>query len=383
MSSKIEQNLTKEAIYKDISKWQAFLEGYKDFYGFDFEWSRYIKDCKLYYGHFDIHGFIKAYGKECEEDFKKFKALIAQKKQEEQNKEQAEQELSKELFNVYDQLFYADSLRVRLLINFLNPENSYEKKALKKSWKKAKSQGLTKREWMKSILNIPFKKGERDPHDYRYDYDEVHNILKQIKEIKKEYLNKNIKERSDRFSTKKMNEFEENINEASLVIDFHNDFATKLIEHEKKQASKKQEYLNYRQVVSGFVDEQEYQHENVQTQTDDELITKPFQKPHESIPEVKYNTLPKSIPDIDKELDLLHNKKVANYQDEMNDFFQKKLDQKIREIKSTSDLINSEFKKAEWIRKKSEIEYEKTKEFRQNLTKEIENINQSYSHKKR
>lgn len=344
MSDKIDHNLTKRSSSLDqLSKWEAFLEGYKNFYGFDFEWSKYIKDCKLYYGYFNIHNFIKTYGKECEEDFKRFKQLIALKKQEEINKEQAEQVISRELFNLYDQLFYADSLRSRLLINLLNPRNSYEKKELKRSWKNAKTQGFSKLEWMKLLLNIPFKKGEEDPNDYQYDRDQVYKILDQIKELKKNYLNKQIKEKADRFSTTKINDFQEDINEASLVVDFHNDFATKLNQAKKDRSDPQVDYENYQQVVNDYQDQKK-----VLIKQEEQLVkSNPFSE-----------------------------------QSEINKRLQKKLDQKIHEMKLTSSILDSEFKKAELIRKQNELEYQKTKQARENLTKEIENINQSYTHKK-
>ncbi|WP_027122098.1 DUF5454 family protein [[Mycoplasma] imitans] len=348
MSDKIDQNLTnRSSSFDKLSKWEAFLEGYKNFYGFDFEWSKYIKDCKLYYGYFNIHNFIKTYGKECEEDFKKFKQSIALKKQEEINKEQIEQEISKDLFSVYDQLFYADSLRSRLLINILNPTNSYDKKELKRSWKNAKAQGYTKAEWMKMLLNIPFKKGEEDPNDYQYDLDRVYKILDQIKELKKNYLNKQIKEKADRFSTTKINDFQEDINEASLVVDFHNDFATKLTPKKDATLSEK-DYENYQQVVNNYQVSNNKQTE-LQPRTKKEFATlNPF-----------------------------------NEQQEIDKRIQRKFDEKINEMKLTSSMLDSEFKKAEQIRRQNELEYQKNKEARENLTKEIENINQSYTHKKR
>ncbi|QMT98789.1 DUF5454 family protein [Mycoplasma tullyi] len=347
MSDKIDHNLDNQTSSLDqLSKWEAFLEGYKNFYGFDFEWSKYIKDCKLYYGYFNIHNFIKTYGKECEEDFKRFKQSIALKKQEEINKEQAEQEISKELFNLYDQLFYADSLRSRLLISILNPRNRYEKQELKRSWKKAKAKGYSKLEWMKSLLDIPFRKGEEDLNDYQYDRDQVYKILDQIKELKKNYLNKQIKEKADRFSTTKINDFQEDINEASLVVDFHNDFATKLNATKKQEVVPQLDYQNYQQVVQDYQEPKKV--ETALTKPEEQVkITNPF-----------------------------------NDQSEINRRLQKKLDQKIHEMKLTSSLLDSEFKKAELIRKQNELEYEKTKQARENLTKEIENINQSYTHKK-
>ncbi|WP_255565864.1 DUF5454 family protein [Mycoplasma sp. E35C] len=343
----MDQSLTRQALYDNISKWEAFLQGYKSFYGFDFEWSKYIKDCKLYYGYFDIHSFIKTYGKECEEDFKRFKASIAQKKQEEENKQQAEQDLSKELFNVYDQLFYADSLRVRLLINLLNPKNSYEKKELKRSWKNAKAQGYTKQEWMKTLLNIPFKKGEVDPIDFQYDKHEVFKILDEIKQVKKDYLNKSLKQRADKFSTNKISHFEQEINQASLVVDFHNDFATRLMEQEERKKTREHNLSTYHKVISN------YPENNNETKN----LTNP--------------------------IDVLQTKTGPVYQAQYDALFDQRLDEQLNEIKSTSKMINDEFKKAEAIRKQSELEYQKTRQLRENLTKEIEHINESYVHKKR
>lgn len=197
----IDVNLTREASLQNKSKWQLFLDGYKNYFNTEFSWPNYIKECKLYYGEFDINEFINTYGPECEEDFKRFRQKILEQKG--INKKKSE---SSEISNVkidekiLELMITGDSLRTRTLIRFLNPQTRKEKKNLKRSWKNAKKMKFTKIEWMKSYVGIPFKVGRIDPLDEKYTRDEIFEI---IKYAKKEIDNlKNKKSNENVFDTK-------------------------------------------------------------------------------------------------------------------------------------------------------------------------------------
>ncbi|WP_052663928.1 DUF5454 family protein [Mycoplasmoides alvi] len=201
----IEQSmsLTSEALLKNKSKWELFLEGYKNHHNEDFSWPEYIKKCKIRYGEFDIKGFINNYGKECEEDFKRFRnEILEEKGLIKKNPNESDKLVPMIEFDekILELMVNGDNLRTRMLIDFLNPETREGKKRLKKSWKQAKRQKQTKREWMKTYVGIPFKAGRPDPQDTKYTRDE---IFEMIRDAKKRLNDLKIKKRNS--ATRQMN----------------------------------------------------------------------------------------------------------------------------------------------------------------------------------
>ncbi|WP_052663081.1 DUF5454 family protein [Mycoplasmoides pirum] len=195
-------SLTREANLKNKSKWEVFLDGYKNHYKTDFSWHEYIKKCKLYYGEFNIKSFIESYGPECEADFKKFRGEVLEKKGIIKKSPYENGIINGVEFDekILELMVNGDNLRTRMLISFLNPQTREEKKRLKKSWKKAKKQKQTKSEWMKTYVGIPFKPNELDPLDTKYTRDEIFEMIRDAKKRLNE-----LKFQRNNLNTRKMN----------------------------------------------------------------------------------------------------------------------------------------------------------------------------------
>ena len=193
-------SLTREALLKNKSKWDLFLDGYKNHYNTEFSWPEYIKKCKLYYGKFDIKEFINTYGPECEQHFKRFRNKILEEKGI-VKKEPQETSIPMIEFDekILELMVNGDNLRTRMLIAFLNPQTREEKRTLRRSWRKAKKQKQTKSEWMKTYVGIPFKLGQLDPQDTKYTRDEIFEMIRDAKRR----LN-DLKIKRKEFATRKM-----------------------------------------------------------------------------------------------------------------------------------------------------------------------------------
>lgn len=346
-------SLTKEASIQKKSKWELFLEGYRNYYNADFSWTKYIKDCKLYYGEFNIRDFIKTYGPECEEDFKNFRNELLIKKginkdyklstnvSKNDKNDLASKELDLKLLELMSE---ADAIRTRLLIRFLNPQNNAEKKNLKKSWKLAKKNGLSKDEWMKSYVGISFTPNKLDVLDDKYTREELFEILKMIKSkiesgsdnnkdkvLSKNYDYSNELEKNNSQKEESDNPLIENISTTKLFNEF---------EEEKNKLANKifQEELNNENPKNNF------------------LV---FDKKNNDSFETFINN---KISEADDE-----NKKPVATID-----FQKHVDDQINLIQQDREFITQELKKANQIKLAEERRYEKLREERQKLTKDLE-----------
>lgn len=345
-------SLTKEAKIQKKSKWELFLEGYKNYYNTDFSWTKYIKDCKLYYGEFNIRDFIKTYGPECEEDFKNFRNQLLVKKGINKDLKSSTSNLkndneSKEVdLKLLELMSEADAIRTRLLIRFLNPQNSTEKKNLKKSWKLAKRNGLGKDEWMKSYVGISFIANKLDVLDDKYTREELFEILKLIKSkigsdsnnnktkiLSKNYEHSNNLENNDEEKEKKENNYSliENISTTKLFDQF---------EEEKNKVSNKNfnEQFNDENLKNNFL-----------------VLDKDSNNSFESF--IKNKT----SEEIEK------NNQSLNAID-----FEKHVDNQIDLIQQDREFITQELKKANQIKIAEERRYEKLRQERQKLTKDLE-----------
>lgn len=344
-------SLTKEAKIQNKSKWELFLEGYKNYYNSDFSWTKYIKDCKLYYGEFNIRDFIKTYGPECEEDFKNFRNQLLVKKGINKNhnstlnnlkndKDIKLKEIDPKLLELISE---ADAIRTRLLIRFLNPQNRIEKKNLKKSWKLAKRNGLSKDEWMKSYVGINFTHNKLDVLDDKYTREEVFEILKIIKaKIESEPDNKNDKvliNKENSSDLEKSNDFKKENDYSSI----ENISTTKLFDEFEEEKIK----LN---------------NENFQEEFNN-------QNPKNNFLVLNKNS--------NESFELFENKKISENNDQNNKTinsidFEKHVDDQINLIQQDREFITQELKKANQIKLAEERRYEKLRQERQKLTKDLE-----------
>lgn len=344
-------SLTKEAKIQNKSKWELFLEGYKNYYNSDFSWTKYIKDCKLYYGEFNIRDFIKTYGPECEEDFKNFRNQLLVKKginknhnstlnNLKNNKDIKLKEIDPKLLELMSE---ADAIRTRLLIRFLNPQNRIEKKNLKKSWKLAKRNGLSKDEWMKSYVGINFTHNKLDVLDDKYTREEVFEILKIIKaKIESEPDNKNDKvliNKENSSDLEKSNDFKKENDYSSI----ENISTTKLFDEFEEEKIK----LN---------------NENFQEEFNN-------QNPKNNFLVLNKNS--------NESFELFENKKISENNDQNNKTinsidFEKHVDDQINLIQQDREFITQELKKANQIKLAEERRYEKLRQERQKLTKDLE-----------
>lgn len=344
-------SLTKEAKIQNKSKWELFLEGYKNYYNSDFSWTKYIKDCKLYYGEFNIRDFIKTYGPECEEDFKNFRNQLLVKKGINKNhnstlnnlkndKDIKLKEIDPKLLELMSE---ADAIRTRLLIRFLNPQNRIEKKNLKKSWKLAKRNGLSKDEWMKSYVGINFTHNKLDVLDDKYTREEVFEILKIIKaKIESEPDNKNDKvliNKENSSDLEKSNDFKKENDYSSI----ENISTTKLFDEFEEEKIK----LN---------------NENFQEEFNN-------QNPKNNFLVLNKNS--------NESFELFENKKISENNDQNNKTinsidFEKHVDDQINLIQQDREFITQELKKANQIKLAEERRYEKLRQERQKLTKDLE-----------
>lgn len=344
-------SLTKEAKIQNKSKWELFLEGYKNYYNSDFSWTKYIKDCKLYYGEFNIRDFIKTYGPECEEDFKNFRNQLLVKKGINKNhnstlnnlkndKDIKLKEIDPKLLELMSE---ADAIRTRLLIRFLNPQNRIEKKNLKKSWKLAKRNGLSKDEWMKSYVGINFTHNKLDVLDDKYTREEVFEILKIIKaKIESEPDNKNDKvliNKENSSDLEKSNDFKKENDYSSI----ENISTTKLFDEFEEEKIK----LN---------------NENFQEEFNN-------QNPKNNFLVLNKNS--------NESFELFEKKKISENNDQNNKTinsidFEKHVDDQINLIQQDREFITQELKKANQIKLAEERRYEKLRQERQKLTKDLE-----------
>lgn len=344
-------SLTKEARIQNKSKWELFLEGYKNYYNSDFSWTKYIKDCKLYYGEFNIRDFIKTYGPECEEDFKNFRNQLLVKKginkdhnstlnNLKNDKDIKLKEIDPKLLELMSE---ADAIRTRLLIRFLNPQNRIEKKNLKKSWKLAKRNGLSKDEWMKSYVGINFTHNKLDVLDDKYTREEVFEILKIIKaKIESEPDNKNDKaliNKEHSSDLEKSNDFKKENDYSSI----ENISTTKLFDEFEEEKIK----LN----KENF--QEEFNNQN---------------------PKNNFLVLDKNS---NESFELFENKKIPENNDPNNKIinsidFEKHVDDQINLIQQDREFITQELKKANQIKLAEERRYEKLRQERQKLTKDLE-----------
>lgn len=344
-------SLTKEARIQNKSKWELFLEGYKNYYNSDFSWTKYIKDCKLYYGEFNIRDFIKTYGPECEEDFKNFRNQLLVKKginkdhnstlnNLKNDKDIKLKEIDPKLLELMSE---ADAIRTRLLIRFLNPQNRIEKKNLKKSWKLAKRNGLSKDEWMKSYVGINFTHNKLDVLDDKYTREEVFEILKIIKaKIESEPDNKNDKaliNKEHSSDLEKSNDFKKENDYSSI----ENISTTKLFDEFEEEKIK----LN----KGNF--QEEFNNQN---------------------PKNNFLVLDKNS---NESFELFENKKIPENNDPNNKIinsidFEKHVDDQINLIQQDREFITQELKKANQIKLAEERRYEKLRQERQKLTKDLE-----------
>lgn len=344
-------SLTKEAKIQNKSKWELFLEGYKNYYNSDFSWTKYIKDCKLYYGEFNIRDFIKTYGPECEEDFKNFRNQLLVKKginkdhnstlnNLKNDKDIKLKEIDPKLLELMSE---ADAIRTRLLIRFLNPQNRIEKKNLKKSWKLAKRNGLSKDEWMKSYVGINFTHNKLDVLDDKYTREEVFEILKIIKaKIESEPDNKNDKaliNKEHSSDLEKSNDFKKENDYSSI----ENISTTKLFDEFEEEKIK----LN---------------NENFQEEFNNQN------------PKNNFLVLDKNS---NESFELFENKKIPENNDPNNKIinsidFEKHVDDQINLIQQDREFITQELKKANQIKLAEERRYEKLRQERQKLTKDLE-----------
>lgn len=344
-------SLTKEAKIQNKSKWELFLEGYKNYYNSDFSWTKYIKDCKLYYGEFNIRDFIKTYGPECEEDFKNFRNQLLVKKGINKNhnstlnnlKNNKDIKLKKIDPKLLELMSEADAIRTRLLIRFLNPQNRIEKKNLKKSWKLAKRNGLSKDEWMKSYVGINFTHNKLDVLDDKYTREEVFEILKIIKaKIESEPDNKNDKvliNKENSSDLEKSNDFKKENDYSSI----ENISTTKLFDEFEEEKIK----LN---------------NENFQEEFNN-------QNPKNNFLVLNKNS--------NESFELFENKKISENNDQNNKTinsidFEKHVDDQINLIQQDREFITQELKKANQIKLAEERRYEKLRQERQKLTKDLE-----------
>lgn len=171
--------LTKEAQLTHKTKWELFLEGYRSYFNAEFSWPAYIKECKLYYGEFNIHDFIRTYGPDCEADFKRFRRKILEQKG--INRPVDERDAFVVDPSLLEMMVNGDNLRTRMLIRFLTPETRAEKRNMKRSWRSAKKMGYAKREWLKSYVGIAFRVGKPDPLDDKYTREEVFMLITDAK----------------------------------------------------------------------------------------------------------------------------------------------------------------------------------------------------------
>lgn len=345
-------SLTKEAKIQNKSKWELFLEGYKNYYNSDFSWTKYIKDCKLYYGEFNIRDFIKTYGPECEEDFKNFRNQLLVKKgiNKDHNstlnnlKNDKDIKLKEADPKLLELMTEADAIRTRLLIRFLNPQNRIEKKNLKKSWKLAKRNGLAKDEWMKSYVGINFTHNKLDVLDDKYTREEIFEILKIIKaKIESQPDNKNDKVliKKEHLSDAEKNNDLKKENDYSSI---ENISTTKLFDEFEEEKIK----LNNESFQEEFGNKNPKNNFLVLDKNSDE----PF-KTFESDKNYEKN---------DDE-----NNKIINSID-----FEKHVDDQINLIQQDREFITKELKKANQIKLAEERRYEKLREERQKLTKDLE-----------
>lgn len=345
-------SLTKEAKIQNKSKWELFLEGYKNYYNSDFSWTKYIKDCKLYYGEFNIRDFIKTYGPECEEDFKNFRNQLLVKKgiNKDHNstlnnlKNDKDIKLKEADHKLLELMTEADAIRTRLLIRFLNPQNRIEKKNLKKSWKLAKRNGLAKDEWMKSYVGINFTRNKLDVLDDKYTREEVFEILKIIKaKIESEPDNKNDKilmNKEHLSDAEKNNNFKKENDYSSI----ENISTTKLFDEFEEEKIK----LNNESFQKEFG--------NKNPKNNFLVLDKNSNEPFKTFENDK---------NYEKNDD--ENNKIINSID-----FEKHVDDQINLIQQDREFITQELKKANQIKLAEERRYEKLREERQKLTKDLE-----------
>lgn len=340
-------SLTKEAKINNKSKWELFLEGYKNYYNSDFSWTKYIKDCKLYYGEFNIRDFIKTYGPECEEDFKNFRNQLLIKKgiNKDHNpainnfKNDKDIKLKEADPKLLELMTEADAIRTRLLIRFLNPQNRIEKKNLKKSWKLAKRNGLAKDEWMKSYVGINFTHNKLDVLDDKYTREEVFEILKIIKaKIGCESDNKN-----DKVLINK---------EHSSDLDKNNDL------------KKDNDYSSIENISTTKLFD-EFEEEKIK------LNKENFQEEFSNKnPKNNFLVLDKNN---NEEFETFDNDKNSENNKVMNSIdFEKHVDDQINLIQQDREFITQELKKANQIKLAEERRYEKLRQERQKLTKDLE-----------
>lgn len=345
-------SLTKEAKIQNKNKWELFLEGYKNYYNSDFSWTKYIKDCKLYYGEFNIRDFIKTYGPECEEDFKNFRNQLLVKKgiNKDHNstlnnlKNDKDIKLKEADHKLLELMTEADAIRTRLLIRFLNPQNRIEKKNLKKSWKLAKRNGLAKDEWMKSYVGINFTHNKLDVLDDKYTREEVFEILKIIKaKIESEPDNKNDKilmNKEHLSDAEKNNNFKKENDYSSI----ENISTTKLFDEFEEEKIK----LNNESFQKEFG--------NKNPKNNFLVLDKNSNEPFKTFENDK---------NYEKNDD--ENNKIINSID-----FEKHVDDQINLIQQDREFITQELKKANQIKLAEERRYEKLREERQKLTKDLE-----------
>ncbi|WP_052663526.1 DUF5454 family protein [[Mycoplasma] testudinis] len=346
-------DFTKEAALQNKSKWQLFLEGYKNYYHADFAWPKYIKDCKLYYGEFNIHDFIKTYGKECEEDFKQFRQRILQQKginrsasgdfvkASNQNTTAVDDELIELMTN-------GDSLRTRLLIRFLSPQTKLEKKNMKRSWKNAKRSGLSRSEWMKSYVGIPFKSGKNDPQDEKYTREEVFQILKKARA-----------RLENPSSEAKTNTVKPSL-VASLQPENNQDLKQESTELSTTDLSK----TNYRpsKPISGDTTKMMRDYEELNSDLGLSSTLSDFQ-PSKTIAS-------SSIQNINNEQ---KNETPIMPSGSINDAinFEKHVDNEVATIKQNRELVNAELKKANELKLAEEKRYQELRRQRQALTENL------------
>lgn len=346
-------SLTKEANIRKKSKWELFLEGYKNYYNADFSWTKYIKDCKLYYGEFNIRDFIKTYGPECEEDFKNFRNQLLVKKGINKDsklsanslKNDKEVDAKEADLKLLELMSEADAIRTRLLIRFLNPQNNAEKKNLKKSWKLAKRNGFAKDEWMKSYVGISFTPKKLDVLDDKYTREELFEILKLIKS--------KIGSNSDNNQTKIL----------SKNYDNSNDLENNNHQKNENDYSLAEENIS----TTKLFDEFDQEKNKFTNKNFDEEFSNENSKNNFLVLDKDKNDSFESFNDDKTSEDSDRNNQSLNAID-----FQKHVDDQINLIQQDREFITQELKKANQIKLAEERRYEKLRQERQKLTKDLE-----------
>lgn len=368
-------DFTREAASKNKNKWEMFLEGYKNYYHIDFSWPKYIKDCKLYYGEFNIHDFIRAYGKECEEDFKRFRQRVLQKKGINRSLNDAtplsNSSPNKQPFiddDLIELMTNGDVLRTRLLIRFLCPQTKLEKKNMKRSWRNAKRSGLNQSEWMKSYVGLPFRSGKNDPLDEKYTREEVLHILKKA-QMRLDNNSKNLEKSSLDFK-KASNDFR--TDEQPRRKNYAS--SDELVENDHSTTSFKPTRSN----TQSLEDKLPNQHDNSSSNLSysklyDFESSKTINLPSATSEKINNNSLKiESENLLSQDFDFHRTKQSTisrKYNDALN--FEKHVDKEVSAIKQDRELIHSELKKVNELKLAEEKRYQELRKKRQALTENL------------